>query len=85
MDTTIENFSEQRHRIPIRDFDTILSATGKGKAPFISVHDIAAVAFRALTDEVPHNMDHVILGPELLSYDDVRHYTLLSASPMHVS
>jgi festuclavine dehydrogenase len=72
-----ENFSEQRHRAPIRDLDRIVSATGKGKAPFISVHDIAAVAFRALTDDVPHNTDHIISGPELLSYDDVRHTTLL--------
>ncbi|MFD0474850.1 hypothetical protein ACFQ0B_46350 [Nonomuraea thailandensis] len=33
--------------------------------------DIAAVAGHALTDEVPHNTDHILTGPEALSYDDV--------------
>ncbi len=37
----------------------------------MSVDDIVAVAFRALVDEVPHNTDHLILGPDLLSYDEV--------------
>lgn len=33
--------------------------------------DIAAVAFHALTDDNPHNTDIRVLGPELLTYDDV--------------
>lgn len=49
----------------------VYSATGKGKIPWVSVRDIAAVAYRALTDKVPHDTDHVILGPELLTYGDV--------------
>jgi festuclavine dehydrogenase len=49
----------------------IYSATGKGRIPFVSVKDIGAVGYRALIDEVSHNTDHVVLGPELLSYDDV--------------
>nr|AFO67566.1 agroclavine dehydrogenase [Epichloe inebrians] len=55
----------------IRKEDTIYSATGDGKIPFISVVDIARVALRALTANVPDQMDHVLLGPELLTYDDV--------------
>lgn len=39
--------------------------------PFVSAEDIAAVAFHALTDATPHNTDHLILGPELFSYDEV--------------
>lgn len=49
----------------------IYSSTGKGKIPWISVRNIGAVGYRALTDEVSHDADHVLLGPELLSYDNV--------------
>jgi festuclavine dehydrogenase len=49
----------------------IYSSTGKGKIPWISIRDIGAVGYRVLTDEVSHDADHVLLGPELLSYDDV--------------
>jgi festuclavine dehydrogenase len=66
-----ENFSEMQHMLSIRDEDKIITATGEGKVPFVSADDIAAVAFHALTDELPHNADHLILGPELWSYDEV--------------
>ena len=52
------------------------TATGNGKVPFVSANDIAAVAFRALIDEKPHNTDHLILGSDLLSYDDVGFSTI---------
>jgi festuclavine dehydrogenase len=67
----MENFSEMEHLQTIRDRDTIVTATGEGKVPFVSVDDIAAVAVRALTDEVSHNTEHLILGQDLWSYDDV--------------
>jgi festuclavine dehydrogenase len=67
----IENFSEQHHLTTIRDQSLIVTATGSGRLPFISVSDIAAVAFHALTDTVPHNTDHLLLGPELFSYSEV--------------
>ena len=70
-DGLAENFSEMQHLSTIRDEDKIITATSEGKLPFVSADDIAAVAFRALTDEVSSNTDHLILGPELLSYDDV--------------
>jgi uncharacterized protein YbjT (DUF2867 family) len=46
----------------------IITATGEGKVAFVDAADIAAVAGRALIDEVPHNTDHVLTGPEALSY-----------------
>ena len=47
------------------------SATADGKLPWVSAVDIAACAFRLLTQEAAPNDDFVILGPELLSYQDV--------------
>lgn len=37
----------------------------------MSSDDIAAVAVRALTSPEPPNTDYLVLGPELLSYDEV--------------
>ena len=51
--------------------DEIYCSTGRGKIPWILIRDIGAVGYRALTDEVSHDTDHVLLGPEPLSYDDV--------------
>ncbi|KAK0499574.1 putative ergot alkaloid A [Armillaria luteobubalina] len=67
-----ENFSKQPRK-PVKPGDNIYSATGEGKVPFVSVEDIAAVAFHALVDLQSHNTDHYIRGPELLSYDEVIH------------
>jgi len=66
----MENFSEVNVAL-IRDKDMICSATRDGKIPWVSVDDIAMVAYRALVDEPSHNTEHLVLGPELLSYDDV--------------
>jgi uncharacterized protein YbjT (DUF2867 family) len=54
----------------VRDRGEIVTATGTGRVPFVDAADIAAVAVRALLDVVPHNTDHVITGPEALSYAD---------------
>lgn len=48
----------------------IITATSTGRVAFIDAGDIAAVAVRALTDVVPHNTDHLITGPQALSYAD---------------
>ncbi|WP_433273399.1 NmrA family NAD(P)-binding protein [Pseudonocardia xinjiangensis] len=48
----------------------IVTATGDGKVAFVDAADIAAVAGFALTDEAPHNTEHVLTGPEALSYAD---------------
>jgi uncharacterized protein YbjT (DUF2867 family) len=54
----------------IRDRGEIVTATGTGRVAFIDAADIAAVATQALLDAVPHNTDHVLTGPEALSYAD---------------
>ncbi|KID68991.1 Ergot alkaloid biosynthesis protein, partial [Metarhizium brunneum ARSEF 3297] len=69
----MENFSSP-HEFQckaIRKEDKIYSAAENGKVPFISVVDIARVAFRALKGDVEENIDPILLGPELLTYDDV--------------
>lgn len=48
----------------------IVTATGDGRVAFIDAGDIAAVAGHALVDETPHNTDHILTGPEALSYAD---------------
>merc|ERR1712093_149277 len=83
----MENFSEVQHQPSIHNEDRIVTATGDGRVPFVAASDIAAVGFHALTDEVPHNTDHLILGPELLSYNDVAALltTKLNRKITHVS
>ncbi|PBK94232.1 hypothetical protein ARMGADRAFT_1098905 [Armillaria gallica] len=67
-----ENFSTQQ--LPsIKERNTIVG--------FVSAADIADVAVSALTDEKSHNADHIITGPELLSYDDVCPIFLLYIPP----
>lgn len=48
----------------------IITATKEGRVAFIDATDIAAVAGHALVDEVPHNTEHILTGPEALSYAD---------------
>lgn len=67
----MQNFSEQQHRATIRDEGRIYSATGHGRVPFVDAGDIAEVAARALVDGDAHDTDHVITGPEALTYDQV--------------
>ncbi|MDQ1294177.1 MAG: hypothetical protein QG608_2060 [Actinomycetota bacterium] len=68
----MENFvGNHPHARNIRERGEIVSATGNGRVGFIDPLDIAETAVRALTDPVPHNTDHVLTGPESLSYDDV--------------
>ncbi|RFU74760.1 agroclavine dehydrogenase [Trichoderma arundinaceum] len=69
----MENFShpgELQHSA-LQNESKIYSAAGDGKIPFISTHDVARVAFLALTNEKSYNTDYVLLGPELLTYDGV--------------
>lgn len=59
------------HVESIRATGEIVTATGRGRVAFVDAGDIAAVAVRALTDELPHNAAHLITGPRALTYDDV--------------
>ncbi|KAK0475043.1 hypothetical protein EDD18DRAFT_1313306 [Armillaria luteobubalina] len=65
-----ENFSTL-HLPNIKERNTIVTASADGKIGFISADDIADLAVSALTEEKSHNTDHILTGPELLSYDDV--------------
>ncbi|SDD37968.1 NmrA family NAD(P)-binding protein [Auraticoccus monumenti] len=68
----MQNFSgEHLQAQSIRSADEVVSATGDGRVGFVDVDDIAAVAVRALLDPEAHNRDHVLTGPEALSYDEV--------------
>ncbi|KAH8815562.1 ergot alkaloid A [Xylogone sp. PMI_703] len=68
----MENFSEMEHHVTsITEQNCIISSNGSGKLPLISADDIAEVACLSLTDERPHNTEYLLLGPELLSYDQV--------------
>lgn len=46
----------------------IVTATGTGRVGFVDAEDVAAVAVRALTDKQPHDTDHLITGPQAISY-----------------
>ena len=60
-----------RHGATIKGPGQLYTSCGDGRIPFISVKDIGAMAFHTLTDEKPHNTDYHILGPELLTHDEV--------------
>ncbi|MGJ6966317.1 NmrA family NAD(P)-binding protein [Streptosporangium sp. G11] len=63
--------NDHMHAHGIRERGEIVTATGDGRVGFIDAADIAAVAVRALTDPVPHNTDHLLTGPQALSYAEV--------------
>ncbi|MBB5773858.1 NAD(P)H-binding protein [Nonomuraea jabiensis] len=66
----MQNFAGDSLALRTRDGE-ILSATGQGRVAFIDAGDIASVAVHALADEVPHNTEHLLTGPEALSYTEV--------------
>jgi uncharacterized protein YbjT (DUF2867 family) len=53
----------------VRDGE-IVTATGDGKVAFVDATDIAAVAGCALIDDDAHNTEHLLTGPEALSYTE---------------
>ena len=71
IDKEAENLSEEGHLPTIRNEGKVYSATKTGKIPWVSAEDIAAVAFRGLVDQTSHDCDHIVVGPDLLSYDQV--------------
>ncbi|MFH8609946.1 SDR family oxidoreductase [Streptomyces sp. NPDC018029] len=68
----MQNFTgDHPHAHSVRESGEIVTATGDGRVAFVDAEDIAEVGARALTDERPHNTDHLITGPRALSYADV--------------
>lgn len=66
----MQNFVTERLPSILQD-DSITSATGDGRVPFIDASDIAAVAVAALTSSDMVSREHILTGPEAFSYDDV--------------
>ncbi|WP_226002248.1 NAD-dependent epimerase/dehydratase family protein [Paenibacillus sp. BJ-4] len=64
----MQNFTEGHHGAQINGDGVMITATGSGRVGFVDADDIAEVGVRALIDEQPHNTDHVITGPQSLSY-----------------
>ena len=74
--TLLENFTSHGDKLPgILESNSIISATGNGKLGMIAAADIAENAYRALTVEPSYNTDILLVGPELLSYDEVHAYS----------
>lgn len=67
----MQNLSEGQHLSPIRDEAAIYSATRDGRVGFIDAEDIAACAAELLARPRIENTDHILTGPESLSYDGV--------------
>ncbi|WP_420606514.1 NAD(P)H-binding protein [Novosphingopyxis sp.] len=79
----MQNFTTQ-HLPSITHDRCIYSATQDGRVPFIDVADIAAVGVEALTDPALASRDHVLTGPEALTYDEVAHLIAEEVSrPVH--
>jgi Predicted nucleoside-diphosphate-sugar epimerases len=68
----MQNFVENHYyATSIKNEGVIVTATGDGRVGFVDAGDIAEVGLRALLDEQPHNTDHIITGPQALSYAEV--------------
>jgi uncharacterized protein YbjT (DUF2867 family) len=66
----MQNFTTQ-HLHSILHVGCLYSATEDGRVPFIDAADIAAVGAEVLTDSALSSSDHVLTGPEALTYDEV--------------
>lgn len=67
----MQNFSENQHLAPIRDEAAIYTATQDGRVGFIDAEDIAACATALLLAPEIESTDHILTGPEAVSYDTV--------------
>lgn len=68
----MQNLTTQ-HLSSILEDGCLYSATADGRVPFIDAADIAAVAVEALCNPALASGDHVLTGPEALTYDEVAH------------
>ena len=51
--------------------DAFATAVPTGRIPFVATEDIARAAVKAITEEGFVDKDIIVLGPELLTYDQV--------------
>jgi uncharacterized protein YbjT (DUF2867 family) len=78
----MQNFTDTKnhfHAASIKNEHTIV-ASDTGRVGFVDAEDIAEVAVHALIDERSHNTDHIITGPQALSYAEVAE--IISAAAM---
>lgn len=68
----MQNFTTQ-HLSSIVDEGRVYSATEDGRVPFIDAADIAAVAVEVLINPKLASGDHVLTGPEAVTYDEAAH------------
>ena len=59
----------------IREQNEIYSVAKDGLLPFVSAEDIAQAAFDALVSTQSPNKECYVVGPELLSYDQVSKFS----------
>ncbi|KAJ3550386.1 hypothetical protein NMY22_g524 [Coprinellus aureogranulatus] len=67
-------FMENFHKFDgpsIRERNEFTTVIPTAKVPFVSAEDIGRVAFKALTSEKNDRTDQYVVGPELLTYDQV--------------
>ncbi len=69
----MQNFVDpgQPHAASLREDGVVVTSTGDGRVAFVDADDIAEVGVRALADERSHDCEHLITGPEALSYAEV--------------
>lgn len=65
--------------------NVIVSAAEDGRVPWISADDIAAAAVQAFTAETIEQRDLYVVGPELLSYDDVSIFRIMAEEPRRLT
>lgn len=59
------------HAGSIREWGEVVAASGPGRIGWIAAGDIAAAAAAVLLDPNPVRAEHVLTGPEALSYADI--------------
>ncbi|MFB9586291.1 NmrA family NAD(P)-binding protein [Streptomyces goshikiensis] len=68
----MQNFTgDHAHAHSVRSEGVIRTAAGEGRVGFVDAEDIAAVAFRALTDTRAPNTDLILTGPSALNHREV--------------
>jgi uncharacterized protein YbjT (DUF2867 family) len=68
--TFTDNFSKV-YADSIKTQGVVTSASADGPARWISTEDVAEAAFSVINDPTLKNSEHILLGPELLNYDQV--------------
>lgn len=67
----MDNLTDGRHSLALRERSVLETAAGSGAVGFISSRDIASCAVALLEQAEPANRDFILTGPEALTYDDV--------------